>query len=36
MKYKKRLQSLLARQKFYDSLPKDVQNGYTRPGSKNK
>lgn len=36
MKYKARLQRLLGRQKFYDSLPNSVKDAYTRPGSKNK
>ena len=36
MKYKHRLERLLARQKQWDSFPKSVQASTTRPGSKNK
>ena len=36
MKYKKRLKSLEARQKWWDNLPKSIQSAYKRPGSRNK
>lgn len=36
MKYKARLKRLEARIKHYDSMPKNIQGSYTKPGSKNK
>lgn len=36
MKYKNRLLKLQARQKQWDSFPRDQQAATTRPGSKNK
>lgn len=36
MKYKNKLKKLEARVKFYDSLPKNIQNSYMRPGSQHK
>jgi len=36
MKYKNHLLKLLARQKQWDSFPKNVQSATTRPGSKKK
>ena len=36
MKYKNKLKNLEARQRQWDSFPKDIQAGTTRPGSKNK
>lgn len=36
MKYKNRLKRLLARQKAWESYPKNPPGAYTKPGSKNK
>lgn len=36
MKYKARLRNLEGRRKFFDSMPKSVQEEHTRPGSRNK
>lgn len=36
MKYKKYLKKLEARIRWYENLPKSIQGGYTRPGSKKK
>jgi len=36
MKYKARIKNLEARRRFWDSLPRNVQESTTRPGSLNK
>lgn len=36
MKYKKKLKTLEARRKWWDSLPKSIQGSYVRPGSEKK
>ena len=36
MKYKARLKKLEARQKAWETYPKNPTGAYTKPGSKNK
>ena len=36
MKYKNKLRTLATRIKFWESLPKSTQSGYTKPGSQKK
>lgn len=36
MKYKKYQKNLEARIKWWDSLPKNIQGAYCRPGSQHK
>lgn len=36
VKYKNKLKKLAARIKFWENLPKNVQSGYTKPGSEKK